>query len=161
MKRKNLIQVLSTIIIVSGFIILALGSGESSKSDAKKIDINSTTEISNFLQGKWSWTDYTGGANGNTRYRIEINGNKITVLTCFGNIHDPFIANKPAEVLEFSLGEPTRDVDGRKCRFFNYRYDQNKSLAFRALEPIWVVVGKDEPYILNGGGGIPWDRGWE
>ena len=165
--KQQFKHIFSALIILS-MIFLAFGSDDSkdSNTSAKKIDINNETEISNFIQGKWSWIDYSSGANSNIRYRFEINGNKITVLTCYGNLEDPFVANEKPEVVEFSIGKPTRDVDGYNCRYLEFSPFQDQSLLFRAISRggIWVIVDSnwDTPVIKGGGGGVvSWDKGWK
>jgi hypothetical protein len=167
--KQQFKHIFSALIILS-MIFLAFGSDETKDSktveNTIKIDINNESEILNFIQGKWSWIDYSSGANSDIRYRFEINGNKITVLTCFGNLKDPFIANEKPEVLEFSIGKPTRDVDGHKCRYLEFSPFQNQSLLFRAISRggIWVIVESDwdTPVIRGGGGGVvSWDKGWK
>jgi len=160
--KQQFKHIFSALIILS-MIFLAFGSDETkdSSTSAKKIDINNESEILNFIQGQWSWIDYSSGANSNIRYRFEINGNKITVLTCYGNLNDPFVANEKPEVLEFSLGKPKRDVDGYNCRFLEFSPFQDQSLLFRALNSIWIIVDSnwDEPKLTNGV--RTWDRGWK
>ncbi len=127
-----------------------------------KLGINDSKAIESYLQGKWSWEKHSGSVNDTRRYRFEIIGNKLKIWETINNMEDKFDMNHEPNVHEFSLGEPTRDVDGYQCRYLQFD-EGNVSLTYRAISPIWFVADDhwDTPVIRCGSGLPSWSRGWE
>ena len=158
MKQK--LKIISSIVIAGIFLLIAFGSG-GEETKKIKIDINDTKAIETYLQGKWAWEKHTGSPNETWRYRFEIQGNKLKIWDCISNVNDPFDMNVETHTHDFTLGEPTRDVDGYKCRYLLFD-ESNVSLTYRVLSPIWFISDErlNEP-ALNSSSGIPsWSKGW-
>lgn len=159
--NKTIAKIISTILIAFVFLFLAFGSGES---DEKiKIDINDQQALEKYIQGKWSYEKHTGDVNHTWRYRFEIIGNKLKVYSCLNNTDDPFDMSGGYEEFNFTLGSPTRDVDGYKARFLEFSILDKTNffgLTYEALSPFWLVSDDnwDTP-VLRCGSGIPtWSR---
>lgn len=161
--KKNYLKTIGGALIVIAFLLLAYGSGETSNEEKITIDINDKKALENYIQGKWSWEKHTGDVNNTWRYRFEIIGNKIRIWSCLNNTDDPFDMSAGYEELTFSLGEPTRDVDGYKARYLEFPLFENNNffgLTYQALSPFWLISDDkfDKPK-LNCGSGIPsWSR---
>ena len=159
----NYKSILSSIVILM-FIIIAFGSSDSDDSSEKiKIDINNQAELEKYIQGKWYWEKHTGDINYTQRYRFEIKGNKLKIWSCFNNTDDPFDMSEGYEELTFSLGSPTRDVDGYHSRFFEFALFEESNffgLTYENLSPFWVVSDENwETPVIKCGSGIPsWSR---
>ena len=160
--KKNYLKIVSSIIICGAFLFIAFGSGGS---DAEKIivDINDPKAIETYMQGKWHFEDYAVSPNETTKYRFEIVGNTLKIWSCIGNVKDPFNMNLEGDpkIHEFTLGQPTRDVDGYHARYLEFD-EGNVSLTYRALSPIWFLSDAeywDEPQISSVGGNY-WGKGW-
>ena len=159
----NYKHILSSIIILF-FIIIAFGSSDSDDSSEKiKIDINNQAELEKYIQGKWSWEKYTDDINHTWRYRFEIEGNKLKIWSCFNNTDDPFDMSEGYEELTFTLGSPTRDVDGYHSRFLEFAlFDETNffGLTYENLSPFWIVSDEnwDTPVIKCGSGIPSWSR---
>jgi hypothetical protein len=160
---KKFIKEIGSTLMVGVFLFLAFGSDDSSDSPKVKIDINNQQELEKYIQGKWSWERHTGDVNHTWRYRFEINGNKLKIWQCFNNMDDPFDMSEGYEEYNFTLGSPTRDVDGNKSRNLEFAlFDKENffGLTYNALSPFWVV--SDENYntpVLKCASGIPsWSR---
>ncbi len=161
--KVNYKHILSSTIILF-FIMIAFGSSDSDDSDEKvKIDINNQAELEKYIQGKWSWEKHTGDVNHTWRYRFEINGSKMKIWSCFNNTDDPFDMSEGYEELTFSLGSPTRDVDGYQARFLEFPLFEESNffgLTYEMLDPFWVVSDEnwDTPVIRCGSGIPSWSR---
>lgn len=161
--KKNYLKTIGGALIVVAFLLLAYGSGDTSDEEKITIDINDKKALENYIQGKWSWEKHTGDVNNTWRYRFEIIGNKIRIWSCLNNTDDPFDMSAGYEELTFSLGEPTRDVDGYKTRYLDFPLFENNNffgLTYQALSPFWLISDDkfDRPK-LNCGSGIPsWSR---
>jgi hypothetical protein len=158
---KTIYKSIFSVFITGIFLLFAIGSGESDKK--VKIDINDQQALEKYIQGKWSWEKHTGDINHTWRYRFEINGNKLKIWTSFNNTDDPFDMSGGYEELNFTLGSPTRDVDGYKARFLEFAlFDKTNffGLTYEGLSPFWLVSDDnwDTP-VLRCGSGIPsWSR---
>lgn len=158
--RIKLFSIFS-LLIVGFFLFLAFGSGESGEKVI--IDINDQQALEKYIQGKWAWEKYTSDVNHTWRYRFEIIGNKLKIWSCFNNTDDPFDMSGGYEELTFTLGRPTRDVDGYKARYLEFNlFDKTNffGLTYEALSPIWLVSDDnwDKP-VLRCASGIPsWSR---
>jgi hypothetical protein len=161
--KVNYKHIVSSTIILF-FIMIAFGSSDSDDSDEKiRIDINNQAELEKYIQGKWSWEKHTGDVNHTWRYRFEINGNKMKIWSCFNNTDDPFDMSEGYEELTFSLGSPTRDVDGYHARFLEFALFEESNffgLTYECLAPFWVVSDEnwDTPVIRCGSGIPSWSR---
>lgn len=158
---KKYTKIIGSAFIVTIFIFMAFGSNEST--EKIKIDISNSQELLKYIQGKWSWERYTSDINHTWRYRFEIQGNKIKIWSCFNSTEDQFDMENGYEELTFNLGNPTRDVDGYKARYFEFPLlDDNNffGITYHAISPIWLVSDDnwDTP-VLKCGSGIPsWSR---
>lgn len=159
MKHKYF-KIITSILISIVFLVFAFGSG-SDNTKKISIDINDTNAIQKYLQGKWEWERHTGSVNFTERFRFEIVGNKLKIWSCIGNTDDPFKMDMEDDpkIHEFTLGEPTRDVDGYHCRYLEFD-EGNVSLAYRSLSPIWIVSDDNwnEPVIRCASGIPSWSR---
>lgn len=163
MKNINIsFKEIGSVLIVGVFLFLAFGSG--SNSDEKiKIDINDTKALENYMQGKWSWEQHTGDINHTWRYRFEIKGNKLRIWRCWNNTDDPFDMNDGYEEFNFTLGSPTRDVDGYHARYLEFAvFDKTNNFGgvYNSLSPFWIVSDDhwDTP-VLRCSSGIPtWSK---
>lgn len=158
--KKNHFKIIFSSVIIGIFLFFAVGCSSNSKNS--KIDINDTKAIDDYIQGKWSWEKHTGSANETWRYRFEIDGNKLKIWSCINNLDDPFDMNMKGDpvIIEFTLGQPVRDMDGYHCR---YLQSDDANFTYRALSSIWFVADEhwDEPVIRSGSGIPSWSKGWQ
>ncbi|MCR4030287.1 MULTISPECIES: lysozyme inhibitor LprI family protein [Flavobacterium] len=158
---KNYFKEIISVLIVGIFLFLAFASGSS---DEKiKIDINDTSALENYMQGKWSLEKHTGDINHTWRYRFEIKGNKLRIWRCWNNMDDPFDMSGGYEEFNFTLGSPTRDVDGYHARYLEFAvFDKTNNFGgvYNSLSPFWIVSDEhwDTP-VLRCASGIPtWSK---
>jgi uncharacterized protein (TIGR02145 family) len=155
------IKTIITTITVFIFLALAFGSGDSDEKVV--INISDKQALEKYIQGKWSWEKHTGDVNMTWRYRFEIVGNTLRIWKCVNNTKDPFDMSEGYEELHFSLGEPTRDVDGYNARYLAFEvFDKSNffGLTYESLAPFWLVSDDnwDTP-VLRCASGIPsWSR---
>lgn len=155
------IKTIITTITVFIFLALAFGSGDSDEKVV--INISDKQALEKYIQGKWSWKKHTGDVNMTWRYRFEIIGNTLRIWKCVSNTEDPFDMSEGYEELHFSLGEPTRDVDGYNARYLEFAvFDKTNffGLTYENLAPFWLVSDDnwDTP-VLRCASGIPsWSR---
>ncbi|MFV8390739.1 lysozyme inhibitor LprI family protein [Flavobacterium sp. LB1P71] len=159
---NKFLKTIGSILLVGIFLFIAFGSG--SDSDEKiKIDINDTKALENYMQGKWSLEKHTGDINHTWRYRFEIKGNKLRIWRCWNNIDDPFDMSDGYEEFNFTLGSPTRDIDGyhaRNLEFALFDKTNNFGGVYNSLSPFWIVSDDhwDTP-VLRCASGIPtWSK---
>jgi uncharacterized protein YecT (DUF1311 family) len=161
MKKK--LKIISSAIITGVFLFFAFGSGSSDSNEKIKIDINDQKALEKYIQGKWSWEKETGDINHTWRYRFEIKGNKLRIWNCFNNTNDPFDMSEGYEEFNFTLGSPTRDVDGYKARYLEFAlFDKTNffGMTYESLSPFWLVSDdKWDTPVLRCSSGIPsWSR---
>jgi hypothetical protein len=158
MKNKNkYFKIISSILIVGAFILIAFGSGNEEKKE-KYVDINNASATLQAIQGKH---DYEIIKSYNTKYRIEISGNK---LKLWSTITDKFDMTESPDICEFSLGDVVKGIDGYDVRYLENKFDEDLSLSYRAIEPFWVAEAPEGGISIrcSGGGGIfPWGDGWK
>ncbi len=161
MKKK--LKIISSAIITGAFLFFAFGSGSSDSNEKIKIDINDQQALEKYIQGKWSWKKETGDINHTWRYRFEIKGNNLKIWNCFNNTKDPFDMSEGYEEFVFTIGAPTRDVDGYNARYLEFAvFDKTNffGMTYEALSPFWIVSDEnwDTP-VLRCSSGIPsWSR---
>ena len=176
-KKRNIIVGLVSLAFIIGLIYNVLPKSlfgndvnesnttiSSGSSDEKvKIDLNDNVALEKYIQGKWSWEKHTGEINYTRRYRFEIEGKKLKIWSCISNTNDPFDMSDGYEELNFTLGSPTRDIDGNKARYLEFAvFDKSNffGMTYEALNPFWLVTDEnwDHP-VLKCGSGIPsWTR---
>ncbi|WP_410880903.1 hypothetical protein [Myroides sp. DW712] len=116
--------------IVGAFIFLAFGSGDN---NGKTInDINNTTEVQQFIIGRWSTEYYSLGERWYVRY--ELTDSKIRVWEKFGQ-HD--WSNSPT-TYDYYLGSVKTEYDGRKYRLLVI---QGKNLGMMGDNALYVANG--------------------
>jgi uncharacterized FlaG/YvyC family protein len=159
---NKFLKIIGSILLVGAFLFIAFGSG--SDSDEKiKIDINDTKALENYMQGKLSLEKHTGDINHTWRYRFEIKGNKLRIWRCWNNTDDPFDMSDGYEEFNFTLGSPTRDVDGYHARYLEFAvFDKTNNFGgvYNSLSPFWIVSDDhwDTP-VLRCASGIPtWSK---
>lgn len=151
------LKTIGSFLIVGMFLFLAFGSGSSEKKI--KIDINDKQALEDYIQGKWSFEKHTGDINHTWRFRLEIKGNKLRIWRCWNNMDDPFDMSGGYEEFNFTLGSPTRDIDGyhaRNLEFAVFDKTNNFGGVYNSLMPIWIVSDDhwDTP-VLRCASGIP------
>jgi hypothetical protein len=119
--RKKCFKLTGAILIVSAFIIFALGSCSGSSSSGPSID--NEQEITSFLKGKWSTSYYDMGTT--WYYRFEITDNKIKYWSRFGEWE---WKAEPEGVVNYELTSIMRDTYGAKYRSL---FIENTPLALR------------------------------
>lgn len=154
---NKFLKTIGSFLIIGVFLFLAFGSGSSGKKI--KIDINDSQALQNYIQGKWSFEKHTGDINHTWRFRLEIKGNKLRVWRCWNNMDDPFDMSGGYEEFNFTLGSPTRDIDGyhaRNLEFAVFDKTNNFGGVYNSLMPIWIVSDDhwDTP-VLRCASGIP------
>jgi hypothetical protein len=161
--KKQYFKIISSSVIGLIFFLTAFGSRNSDSNEKIKIDINDQQALEKYIQGKWSWEKQTGDVNHTWRYRFEIKGNNLKIWNCFNNTNDPFDMSEGYEEFNFTLGSPTRDVDGYKARYLEFAVLDKTNffgMTYEALSPFWLVSDEnwDTP-VLRCGSGIPsWSR---
>lgn len=155
--NKNMASLLTTGLLFLLLNLILFGCG----GNQIKIDINDQAKLEEYIQGQWSWEKHTGDINHTWRYRFEIKGNKIKVWTCMNNMDDPFDMSEGYEEFTFSLGSPTRDVDGYHARYFEFpRSDNFFGLTYEAISPVWIISDDywKKPVIKSSSGIPSWSK---
>lgn len=159
---KRTIIFLVIVILGIAFIVNKC-SGTFDKDEKIVININDKPALEKYIQGKWSWEKHTNDVNMTWRYRFEISGNTLRIWKSVNNTEDAFDMSEGYEEFHFTLGEPTRDVDGYKARYLEFPlFDKSNffGLTYENLAPFWIVSDEkwDTP-VLKCGSGIPsWSR---
>jgi len=152
---KNLWQIIAVILFIIVFwFTKCSGSGEKSQ----EVNLQNTSEIQNFLQGKWNLTYYPSGGL-TIHINMLIEGNTIKTWSAVNDLNNENdyvwdMTQPPSETYNFTIGELTAKDTKRYIE-----WDDNGDLTMeqRAIGDLFVANSG----FHHGAGAYVVERGWD
>lgn len=136
---KNLWQVIAVILFIVVFWFTKCSNSGSSK-NSPEVNLQNTSEIQSYLQGKWQMAYYPQ-AGLTIHVRLLIDGNTIKTWSSVNdhNTQNDFtwdMNKQPEEIYTYNIGELT---EGGVTRYLEWDKDGDLTLQQRAIGRIYVT----------------------